>query len=262
MSFVALERLVLLCAVVSSLTPATARAVTFRYTGTVVSFVENGDLTGGRLAVGDVVRVRYTFDPITPDLNAHDFIGYYALQSVTYRLGTALVSITPTASSRIRVADNAPMTVDEYEVDVVEFGNGTLDGIPAYAAWFSFSMADFDGAVFADESLPVVPPPLDAFDSFRLGHLEVQMSGLLLGPWVIVALRTESLVSEPSGFATAMVCFSVALCRHRRANLHRSFSRRDGFPQSCVTAGSRSGDARVRTPRRGPRRGWLPLTAA
>lgn len=177
---------VVVCVLASA---ARAVPITFQFTGQIDSIEDLGNVWGGQIHAGSLFSGNYTFDSEAPDRYPEQpQIGRYDLLAMTLVLDCQTIS-GPGSRGSIGVTNNVTAP-DAYNVGIYCFESG-----PVYISELYFSLTDNTGGALADDDLPVVPPPLDAFSSkfFLLDGYDIQT----LNRFVVRGTLT-ALVPEPT----------------------------------------------------------------
>lgn len=202
-------------------TSAQAAPVTFSFSGTVIQInFSNGTPT--EFAIGDTFSGTYTFDSTTPDSNTSPNLGdyYTPLTPLSATVGSYSASAN---SGAILIRDNVPVE-DYYFLQTNSLTGPTVLGLPV--TFFGLELHDSTGTVYNNDSLLLLPPDLQDYDSNALYFLfDDPGSGnsgtvhATLDSFVLGAL----LVPEPSCFAMfgigAGVMALVVTRRQRRKKL-------------------------------------------
>jgi hypothetical protein len=148
--------------------PVSGFPVTWEFAGEVTFVSDRSDFLGGAVTVGDPFSGSFTFESTTPDRDPKDPIfGIYlnALSSVSGEAGGVQFSGPLSGTGDIltvtTVINDHPTFHDTYGIRAFV----DLLGAPVMFEW---SFRARDGAIFSDDSLPVVPPDLALLDTARL----------------------------------------------------------------------------------------------
>jgi len=138
---------------------AQANTITFAYEG-IVNLTERGGAAFDAF-LGETLRIVYTFDTTETDSNSNPGIGTYALQSLSFTLGSDIYQADPSQS---QIDVNIITAGGYYDVGTLY---GALSGASIGGALPSLGILRLwnDGpSIFIDDSLPLVQPDPQLFD--------------------------------------------------------------------------------------------------
>jgi hypothetical protein len=195
--------------------PCAAAPITFSFTGSVTqtTFVPN-DPFAGAIAVGTAFNGSYTFESTAPDGNPFASNGSYNAFGMPYSFTATIGGFTFATSDAMTInVGNGP--ADQYSV--VACAGGPFCFGPIWALF----LEDTDGTVFANDALPVVAPPLSAFETalftYRsfVGDNFVEVTGQLESLACSAGCEPVGTpIPEPATFA--LVASALAALRLRR----------------------------------------------
>ncbi|MCH7871206.1 MAG: PEP-CTERM sorting domain-containing protein [Planctomycetes bacterium] len=141
--------------------PASAGLVTWEFEGVVTSFLDGNNLLGGSVSVGTPFSGSFTFDTTTPDSQpSNAVLGVYenAVVSLDGILAGNVFSSLDSLNMVIR--NDSPLTVGVLD-SLRLSGQAALAGEALYV---TLEISDADGAIFSSDSMPLVPPSLEALE--------------------------------------------------------------------------------------------------
>lgn len=149
---------------------ANAALITFDFEGTVTDI--NGGSLPFRFSQSDTLSGSYTFESNTPDsdignVNNGDY--QQAVTNLDANLDDYLFGSSGGASDG-DLNKNLSLTQDSYTYNFDAGINGSLTGddiLSQQIHAFHFNLTDTSGSVFSDDSLPLTPLTLSAFDEAR-----------------------------------------------------------------------------------------------
>ena len=200
---------IVFCAISLFACPLGVRAglVTWQFSGNVTHVVDDAGLLGGQVSYRTPFSGSFTFDPDTPDSDAHPRRGVYedAVTNIAGQIGpiTFAASVTPPGWIRVQ-NDFGSSSLDEFEV----FGNVELaPGVPVH---FSIYMSDREGTILNADALLSTALPLEELE-------DATMSVLLPegGPTFVVQGPLATLVPEPSAGLLLLLGTWVVVGRRR-----------------------------------------------
>ncbi len=172
--------------------------MTWEFTGQLTSVRDVDGSLEGVFSVGMPFSGQYTFESTTPDRSFIDpTFGSYrdAVTSISGILGEVPFFEIRGLTGTISVSN---------DVSVAGFDSYSVSGVTEFLGApvrFSLSLGDSTAVVFSDDSLPLTPPDLRAFDS-NFFALELQPDGeALIG-------ELTALVPEPGTLALMVVGLS------------------------------------------------------
>jgi hypothetical protein len=149
--------------------PLSADVVTYAFTGTVdtVSSLDPFNPFPQQPDFGTPFSGTYTFDSAAPNQIIGDpKTGTYASSGGSFGMTFSLGGLNLAYSGVvISVEDNYFPTTDAYFASHFET---SVDSVKPTGVELSMALTDYTGAVFSDNSLPLLPPPLAAFQSETL----------------------------------------------------------------------------------------------
>jgi len=146
-----------------------AALVTYAYEGTADTVSTSGsgvDSTAFDALLGQTMRIVYTFDPSTPDLQPLDTLGTYEAVSVRITIGE--LSYSASLGSTIIVSDNY-LLKDQYGV-TSHRSSGSLTGpdVGGLAVnSMGLGLVDYTQTVYNSDVLPLTQPIPDDFPSLN-----------------------------------------------------------------------------------------------
>ena len=158
---------------------ALAVPITFQYSGEI-TLVQAG-VSGGPIVAGQSYVATYTFESTTADVTASPNTGNYAsaISSYVFDIGSGAYVGSATAGTTASSGDilvlNDSGGIDNYIAAALEtdetINGADINGFELFA--FTMSLIDGTQTAFADDSLPLTPPPLGGFgvQTFQLSFM-------------------------------------------------------------------------------------------
>ena len=166
-----MKRIVLAFALIWA-THANAISVTVEFEGTVSSARFTDEALVGLVKRDDPVRGKFTYDTETRDSDPQPTRGLYVHTSPEFRLelnvGSAFIQTDPADPELwIQILDNHPLGIapdglDRF--DVISRSQTPIWPSSTVPGQLQILLSDSTNSVFDSDALPIVPPPIDAFN--------------------------------------------------------------------------------------------------
>lgn len=189
-----------------------ADLVTFAFGGRIIDIRNENDLLPDNIMLGMPFSGTYTFEADTPGMPAAGAFGDTIYDAITGVTGQA-------AGIPFELA-NHPVTPSRDGIIVGDFSSSSAFvsdtyrllapvSFAGFESFFFLNLFDSQNRMFQDDSLPVVPPPLQLTSSRQMSIGEVQQ-----GFFVIASVNRLELIPEPS--TAAVLLAATALLSLRR----------------------------------------------
>jgi hypothetical protein len=184
--------------------------ITFAFSGTITQINDSGDALGGDVLIGDTFTGTYTFESTLSDSVPGPSVGQYLSATSVMRVSVGAFDVFS--------GNHTWLSVYNYSAfDALWLQASDFDSDGLHANGMAVSLSDTTASVFPDDSLPLMPPPLAAFDpdQRRFGLEARRLEGNTSGFYISGVI--ETLTPEPASLSLfAAGAVSLGLVRPRR----------------------------------------------